>query len=113
MDTINKHSYYLQKYSAIHTTRINQRGDGVSIYIHNLITFNKLDNLSLSIRDEYDMVSVNLSLYNTNILISGIYKSPSFNPLTAGGAEQRSGHFAEGARYREKYLTYNIIITYF
>ena len=37
----------------------------------------------------------------------------TFNPLTAGGAEQLSGHFVEGARHSEKYLTYNIIITYF
>ena len=44
MDSNNKHSYYLQNYSAIHTTRINQRVGSVSIYIHNLIIFNTLDN---------------------------------------------------------------------
>ena len=52
--------YTINNYNAIHTTRINTKGGGVSIYIKDNLHFNKIENICFT---EHDfIVTINLLL---------------------------------------------------
>ena len=51
----------------------------MSICIQDDLNYNTLDNLCISIPNYLDLVTVSLHISNTNIIISGIYKSPKSN----------------------------------
>ena len=53
--------------------RNNKRGGGVSIFINNNIKYKLIDNLSLSVNDAYDMITISFIYEHINYLLSGIY----------------------------------------
>ena len=56
--TSNKHLFNISNYSSEHILRNNKRGGGVFIFINNNIKYKFIDNLSLSVNDAYDMVTI-------------------------------------------------------
>ena len=56
--------------------RNNKRGGGVSIFINNNIKYKLNDNLSLSVNDAYDMVTISFIYEYINYVLLGIYKAP-------------------------------------
>ena len=67
----------------IHVIRKNKSiknlniGGGVSIYIQEHLNVNTLDNLTYSLPDFVDIVSISMLINNKQTIISGIYKSPN------------------------------------
>ena len=72
----NADIYTINNYNAIHTTRINTKGGGISIYIKDNLNFNKIENIFFTEHDFIDIVTINVIINNKKIIISGIYKSP-------------------------------------
>ena len=58
LTTYNKYIFNITNYSSEHILINNKRGGGVSIFINNNIKYKLIDNLSLSVNDAYDMVTV-------------------------------------------------------
>ena len=79
LTTSNKHLFNIPNYSSEHIVRNNKRGGGVSIFINNNIKYKLIDNLSLSVNDAYDMITISFIYEHINYLLSGIYKAPIFN----------------------------------
>ena len=78
LTTSNKHLFNIHNYSSEHILRNNKRGGGVSIFINNN-KYKLIDNLSLSVNDAYDMITISFIYEHINYLLSGIYKAPIFN----------------------------------
>ena len=79
LTTYNKHLFNIPNYSSEHILRNNKRVGGVSISINNNIKYKLIDNLSLSVNNAYDMVTISFIYEHINYLLSGIYKAPIFN----------------------------------
>ena len=73
LTTSNKHLFNIPNYSSEHIVRNNKRGGGVSIFINNNIKYKLIDNLSLSVNDAYDMITISFIYEHINYLLSGIY----------------------------------------
>ena len=77
----NKHVCEIQNYNKIHviinTIEITKNiGGGVSIFID---IYNIIDSLCTSIDGFIDIVTVNITITNKNIMVRGIYKSHQAN----------------------------------
>ena len=76
LTTSNEHLFNIPNYSSEHILRNNKRVGGVSIFINNNIKYKLNDNLSLSVNDAYDMVTISFIYEYINYVLSGIYKAP-------------------------------------
>ena len=77
LKSYNKDIYELEYYNYVHTIRDNDiKGGGTSINIKKMSNFTKIENLSLSIDNDFDIVTIRLNIRDINIstLISAIYK---------------------------------------
>ena len=78
----NKDLYQLNGYKVAHTIRNIKRGGGVSIYIRDLFHLEIIKNYSKSIDSICDILTIkisNKSLNNKVFIISGIYRSPTYD----------------------------------
>ena len=78
----NKDLYQLNGYKVAHTIRNVKRGGGVSIYIRDLFHLEIIKNYSKSIDSICDILTIKLSnksLNNKVFIISGIYRSPTYD----------------------------------
>ena len=88
LKSYNKGSYKLEDYNSVHTIRGNDmKGSGTSIYIKKWISFIKIENLSLSIDNAFDIVTVSLNIgdINKSTIISAIYKPPNTDIINCTG----------------------------
>ena len=80
LKSYNKDIYELEDYNTAHTIQYNDmKGGGTSIYIKKGLSFTKIENLSLSIANAFDKVTVRLNIGDTNksTIISAIHKPPN------------------------------------
>ena len=78
---IYKHLFNIPNYSSEHILRNNKRGGGVSIFINNNVKYKLIDNVSLSVNDTYNMITISFIYEHINYLptIRYIYKASIFN----------------------------------
>ena len=80
LSDFNCHLFCLPNYKAVHKTRANRRGGGVSLYIHESIDFKTRDDLSLMFNDVVESVFIEIekSVFCTtnNIILGEIYRPP-------------------------------------
>ena len=71
-------NYNIQNYTSVNTIRKNKRGGGVSIYIDDSLEFKIIDNLSNTMDNFLDILTIKICSNNSkDIILSGIYGSPT------------------------------------
>ena len=71
-------NYNIQNYTSVNTIRKNKRGGGVSIYIDDSLEFKIIDNLSNTMDNFLDILTIKICSNNSkDIILSGIYRSPT------------------------------------
>ena len=77
LDEVGNSLYELPNYISKHQVRDDRKGGGVSIYIHNSLSFKVLSNLCINSAD-IESLSIELSLDNKrNTFVNVLYRPPN------------------------------------
>ena len=72
--------YKIQNYEMLTTSRLDERGGGVCLYIHNLLNYKKLVSESIFMNKIYECVTAEIIIpHGSNIVVSCIYRPPEDN----------------------------------